>query len=129
MSNPRGREGVALAVEITSSKPQADHKGKRRCYARGGIPLGLLVDREAALVTLFSDSENDDYPQHCTVPFGKPFRYPHPSPLAWRPRTWSACPRASGYDGQHGRRAGWTAAWRSLDLPEERPGSTGQGGG
>lgn len=34
------------------------------------------------------------------------------------------------YHGRHGRRAGRTAAWSPLrGLPEERPGSTGQGGG
>lgn len=30
-------EGVALVVEVTSIKPQADREAKRRCYARGGI--------------------------------------------------------------------------------------------
>ncbi len=34
------------------------------------------------------------------------------------------------YHGRHGRRAGRTAAWSPpRGLPEERPGSTGQGGG
>ncbi|MEV8564421.1 Uma2 family endonuclease [Streptomyces sp. NPDC051322] len=71
-------EGVALVVEVTSSKPQADREGKRRCYARGDIPLYLLVDREASSVTLFSDPENDDYRQHCTIPFGKTVALPAP---------------------------------------------------
>ncbi|MEV6795561.1 Uma2 family endonuclease [Streptomyces sp. NPDC051320] len=71
-------EGVALVVEVTVSKPQADREGKRRCYARGGIPLYLLVDREASSVTLFSDPENDDYRQHCTIPLGKTVTLPEP---------------------------------------------------
>lgn len=71
-------EGVALVVEVTSSKPQADRDGKRHCYARGPIPLYLLVDRETSSVTLFSDPENDDYRQHCTIPFGKSVSLPGP---------------------------------------------------
>lgn len=71
-------DGVAMVVEVTSSKPAADREAKRRCYARGGIPLYLLVDREASSVTLFSDPERDDYRQHCTLPFGKPLALPEP---------------------------------------------------
>ncbi|SED80167.1 Endonuclease, Uma2 family (restriction endonuclease fold) [Streptomyces sp. 2131.1] len=74
-------EGVALVVEVTSSKPAADREAKRHCYARGPIPLYLLVDREESSVTLFRDPEGDDYRQHCTVPFGKPVRLPPPFDL------------------------------------------------
>ncbi|MEU5824165.1 Uma2 family endonuclease [Streptomyces sp. NPDC047803] len=74
-------EGVALVVEVTSSKPAADREAKRHCYARGPIPLYLLVDREESSVTLFRDPEGDDYRQHCTVPFGKPVRLPSPFDL------------------------------------------------
>lgn len=71
-------DGVALVLEVTSSKPGADRETKRRCYARGGIPLYLLVDREAGAVTLFSDPEGHDYREHCTRPFGKPVTLPDP---------------------------------------------------
>ncbi|MFE2375948.1 Uma2 family endonuclease [Streptomyces sp. NPDC059398] len=71
-------DGVALVAEVTSSKPRTDREGKRRCYARGAIPLYLLVDREESSVTLFSDPENDDYRQHCTIPFGKTLALPEP---------------------------------------------------
>lgn len=74
-------EGVALVVEVTSSKPAADRTGKRHCYARGPVPLYLLVDREESSVTLFSDPQGDDYRQHCTVPFGKSIRLPAPFTL------------------------------------------------
>ncbi|MDV9195342.1 Uma2 family endonuclease [Streptomyces sp. Wh19] len=70
--------GVALVVEVTSSRPRADRTDKRYCYARGPIPLYLLVDREDSSVTLFSDPEGDDYRQHTTVPFGKPLSIPEP---------------------------------------------------
>lgn len=74
-------EGVALVVEVTSSKPAADRTGKRHCYARGPVPLYLLVDREQSSVTLFSDPQGDDYRQHCTIPFGKSIRLPAPFAL------------------------------------------------
>ncbi|WLW55516.1 Uma2 family endonuclease [Streptomyces sp. YU58] len=71
-------DDVAMVLEVTSTKPKADREAKRRCYARGGIPLYLLVDREAASVTLFSDPEKDDYREVCTRPFGKPLILPDP---------------------------------------------------
>ncbi|WNM34610.1 Uma2 family endonuclease [Streptomyces sp. Li-HN-5-11] len=76
-------DGVAMVLEVTSTKPQTtkpqtDREAKRRCYARGGIPLYLLVDREASSITLFSDPENADYRQHCTLPLGKPLALPEP---------------------------------------------------
>jgi len=71
-------EGVALVVEVTSTKPRADRTDKRHCYARGPIPLHLLVDREQSSLTLFSDPEGDDYRQHCTVPFGRRLALPEP---------------------------------------------------
>lgn len=74
-------EGVALVVEVTSSKPAADRTGKRHCYARGPVPLYLLVDREQSSVTLFSDPQGDDYRQHCTIPFGRSIRLPAPFAL------------------------------------------------
>lgn len=69
-------DGVAMVLEVTSTKPKADREAKRRCYARGGIPLYLLVDRDASSVTLFSDPEKDDYREHCTRPFGKSLTLP-----------------------------------------------------
>ncbi|MBO4260635.1 Uma2 family endonuclease [Streptomyces griseorubiginosus] len=71
-------EGVAMVLEVTSTKPQTDREAKRRCYARAAIPLYLLIDREASSATLFSDPENDDYREHCTRPLGKPLTLPEP---------------------------------------------------
>ncbi|WP_330291450.1 Uma2 family endonuclease [Streptomyces sp. NBC_00576] len=71
-------DGVAMVMEVTSTKPRADREAKRRCYARGGIPLYLLVDRDTSSITLFSDPEKDDYRQHCTLPLGKPVALPEP---------------------------------------------------
>jgi Uma2 family endonuclease len=71
-------EGVALVVEVTSSRPQADREAKRRCYAHGEVPLYLLIDRDASSVTLFSDPEGDDYRERRTRPFGKAVELPEP---------------------------------------------------
>ncbi|MFD5657116.1 Uma2 family endonuclease [Streptomyces hirsutus] len=71
-------EGVAMVLEVTSTKPRANRETKRRCYARGGIPLYLLVDREASSITLFSAPERDDYHEVCTRPLGKPLPLPAP---------------------------------------------------
>lgn len=71
-------DGVAMVLEVTSTKPKADREAKRRCYARGGIPLYLLVDRDASSITLFSDPKGDDYLEHCTRPFGKSLALPAP---------------------------------------------------
>ncbi len=71
-------DGVAMVVEVTSTKPQADREAKRRCYALGGIPLYLLVDRETSSITLFGDPEGDEYRERCTRPLGKSLTLPGP---------------------------------------------------
>lgn len=71
-------DGVALVLEVTSTKPRADRETKRRCYARAGIPLYLLIDREISAITLFSDPEKDEYRERCTRPLGKPLTLPEP---------------------------------------------------
>ncbi|MEV7384022.1 Uma2 family endonuclease [Streptomyces lydicus] len=71
-------DGVAMVVEVTSTNPRKDRKDKRHCYARAGIPLYLLVDRDRATITLFSDPSGEDYVANVTVPFGKPVPLPAP---------------------------------------------------
>ncbi|MBL3668323.1 Uma2 family endonuclease [Streptomyces sp. M2CJ-2] len=71
-------EGVALVVEVTWTKPEIDRETKPRCYARGGIPLYLLVDREATAITLFSTPEGGTYRKQSTRPLGKPLPLPDP---------------------------------------------------
>ncbi|MFD0856298.1 Uma2 family endonuclease [Actinomadura adrarensis] len=72
--------GVAMVFEVTSSRPERDREAKRRCYARAGIPLYLLADREVEAVTLFSgpDASTADYRAAVRVPFGKPVELPDP---------------------------------------------------
>lgn len=71
-------DGVAMVLEVTSTKARPDREAKRHCYARGAIPLYLLVDREVSSITLFSDPEKDNYRELCTRPFGKPLTLPAP---------------------------------------------------
>ncbi|ODA70580.1 hypothetical protein APS67_005172 [Streptomyces sp. AVP053U2] len=90
-------DGVAPVLEVTSAKPKADRETKRRCYARGGIPLCLLVDRETSSITLFGalerddhrDDHRDDYREVCTRPPGKTLSLPAPSHSTWTPPTSS----------------------------------------
>lgn len=69
---------VAMVIEVTSTKPQTDRVAKRRCHARGGVPLYLLVDREDSMVTLFSDPDKDDYRRLLKRVFGDPLPLPEP---------------------------------------------------
>jgi Uma2 family endonuclease len=69
---------VAMVVEVTSSPPDRDRVAKRHCYARAGIPLYLLMDREKQMVTLFSEPKDDDYLGILRVPFGKAVALPEP---------------------------------------------------
>ncbi|MEU2272335.1 Uma2 family endonuclease [Streptomyces olindensis] len=71
-------EGVTMVLEVTFTRPEIDRVTKRRCYARGGIPHYLLVDREACSTTLFSEPEHDDYRRLSTAAFGKPLALPEP---------------------------------------------------
>ncbi|MGY0062312.1 Uma2 family endonuclease [Streptomyces sp. LZ34] len=71
-------EGVSMVVEVTSTRPDRDREAKRHCYANGGIPLYLLVDREKSSVTLFSDPEKAEYQEAATVSFGKSIDLPAP---------------------------------------------------
>lgn len=72
------RYGVAMVTEVTGTDPEADRGTRPRCYARGGIPLYLLVDREASALTLFSDPERGEYRERCTRPLGRPLPLPAP---------------------------------------------------
>ncbi|GGX39514.1 Uma2 family endonuclease [Streptomyces noursei] len=74
-------DGVAMVVEVTSSRPRNDRVAKRHAYARAAVPLYLLVDRGKSVVTLFSDPKGDDYLTTHTAPFGD--RLPLPAPFSF----------------------------------------------
>ncbi|MBT2384097.1 Uma2 family endonuclease [Streptomyces sp. ISL-11] len=70
--------GVAMVVEVTSTRADVDRIAKRHCYARAGIPLYLLVDREQGTVTLHSDPSGEDFGDAHSTAFGKSLPLPPP---------------------------------------------------
>ncbi|WP_371519319.1 Uma2 family endonuclease [Kitasatospora sp. NBC_01300] len=71
-------DGVAMVAEVTSSRPDQDRIAKRHCYARAAIPLYLLIDRERAQVSLFSNPHRDEYTEVHLAAFGEPLALPAP---------------------------------------------------
>lgn len=74
----RSPEGGGLVAEVTSSHPSLDRDGKRRGYAAAGIPLYLLVDREAKRTVLFSGPGRGDYRTVSTRLIAEPVELPAP---------------------------------------------------
>ncbi|MFD9327243.1 Uma2 family endonuclease [Streptomyces sp. NPDC060065] len=73
---------VLLVAEVTStSTADRDREKKIHGYARAGIPVYLLIDREEAEVTVYSDPSGDGYakgPKHklgLTVPLPAPLGF------------------------------------------------------
>lgn len=74
-------DSVLMVVEVTSYDSDTDRRDrveKPRAYAETGIPVYLLVDREAGEVTVFSEPDGVRYETTKTVPFGKPLTLPAP---------------------------------------------------
>ncbi|WP_207394202.1 Uma2 family endonuclease [Actinomadura formosensis] len=71
-------DGIAMVVEVTSSKPGPDREAKRYGYARAEIPLYLLVDRDEKQAVLFSQPDGKDYTSIDRAPFGKGLALPEP---------------------------------------------------
>ncbi|MEY9847366.1 Uma2 family endonuclease [Streptacidiphilus sp. BW17] len=75
-------DGVAMVVEVTSTRPSDDRTVKRHCYARAAIPLYLIIDRDESRVLLYSDPAGEDYASGVSVPFGEPLQLPEPFAFA-----------------------------------------------
>ena len=74
-------EGVLMTVEITSHDQdtnQRDRVDKPRAYAESGIPVYLLIDRGAGMVTVFSEPVDGAYQDRHTAAFGKCVELPEP---------------------------------------------------
>ncbi|MFE2559838.1 Uma2 family endonuclease [Streptomyces sp. NPDC059352] len=73
---------VLLVAEVTSSTTASrDRVQKIRAYARAGIPLYLLIDREADEAVVCSDPSGDDYAHKSVHKLGK--LVPLPAPLGF----------------------------------------------
>lgn len=74
-------EGVLMTVEVTSydsDTHRRDRVEKPLGYAEAGIPVYLLIDREAGQVRVHSEPENGQYGRVVTVAFGKAATLPEP---------------------------------------------------
>ncbi|MEV1081607.1 Uma2 family endonuclease [Streptomyces sp. NPDC050211] len=73
---------VLLVAEVTSdSTAVRDREKKIHGYARAGIPVYLLIDREEAEVTVYSEPSGDDYAQGAKHKLG--LAVPLPEPLGF----------------------------------------------
>ncbi|MDF4254352.1 Uma2 family endonuclease [Streptomyces sp. WMMB303] len=74
-------DGVLMAVEVTSHDPDTDRRDrreKRDGYAAVGIPVYLLVDRDACTLICYSEPENGTYRSRTSHPYGAVVRLPAP---------------------------------------------------
>ncbi|WP_329118090.1 Uma2 family endonuclease [Streptomyces sp. NBC_01353] len=70
---------VLLVAEVTSaSTASRDRVQKIRGYARAGIPLYLLIDREAGEAVVCSEAQGDDYAHKYAHKLGASIRLPYP---------------------------------------------------
>ncbi|WP_327043907.1 Uma2 family endonuclease [Microbispora sp. NBC_01189] len=73
--------GLVLVAEVVSKGSAEDDRGKKPAiYAKGGVPVFLLVDplTTPASVTVYSDPKEGQYQVTSTVPFGREILVPHP---------------------------------------------------
>ncbi|MDF3300756.1 Uma2 family endonuclease [Streptomyces tropicalis] len=75
-------DGVLLAVEVTSYDADTDRRDRQEkpvAYGAAGVPLYLLIDRDACVVKLYSDPDPGvGYRLSRTVPFGAVLVLPDP---------------------------------------------------
>lgn len=72
---------VLMVVEVTSYDTDTDRRDrveKPLAYAQTGIPVYLLIDREACDVTVFSEPDGRRYANTRTVEFGNDVELPDP---------------------------------------------------
>ena len=70
---------VLLVAEVTSkSTARNDRLKKLRGYARAGIPLYLLIDREAGVVSVFSKPKAGQYARSESATLGEKIMLPKP---------------------------------------------------
>ncbi|MFI8971300.1 Uma2 family endonuclease [Nocardia asteroides] len=74
---------VLMVVEVTSHDQDTDRRDRRekpRAYARTGIPVYLLIDREKGCVVVRSNPVDGEYERMLIQPFGA--EVPIPEPVA-----------------------------------------------
>jgi Uma2 family endonuclease len=69
---------VLMVVEVTSHDQDTDRCEKPRAYARTGIPIYLLIDREKGCVVVRSNPVDGEYERILIQPFGAEVPIPEP---------------------------------------------------
>lgn len=72
---------VLMVVEVTSHDSDIDQRDrveKPRAYAKTGIPLYLLIDRQECQMVVYSEPDDGRYETVHTVQFGKSLHLPDP---------------------------------------------------
>ncbi|MFE2499351.1 Uma2 family endonuclease [Streptomyces scopuliridis] len=78
-------KGVLMTVEVTShdhDTDRRDHKEKRDGYAAAGVPVYLLVDRDAGQLVVYTDPQNGRYQLRTSRPYGATVKIPAPVGIA-----------------------------------------------
>jgi Uma2 family endonuclease len=74
-------DGLIMVGEVVSpGSVREDREDKPPIYARGGVPLLLVIDPECSppAVTLYSDPKNGRYTKTTTVTLGEKIHIPEP---------------------------------------------------
>ncbi|MFI1521463.1 Uma2 family endonuclease [Kitasatospora cineracea] len=77
--------GVLMVVEVTSHDADANRRDrveKPKAYAETGIPVFLLVDRDAGSVSVHSEPEDGRYRSVVTLAYGHVVELPEPVNVA-----------------------------------------------
>ncbi|WP_405585873.1 Uma2 family endonuclease [Streptomyces sp. NBC_01092] len=105
---------VLLVAEVTSdSTAERDREKKIHGYARAGIPVYLLIDREVAEVTVYSEPSGDEYTQSPRYKLG--LTIPLPAPLGFELDT-------AEFRVGTSRRAAWTTSRSARSTAATAPG-------
>ncbi|MFI6364395.1 Uma2 family endonuclease [Nocardia sp. NPDC050630] len=79
-------DAVVMTVEVTSHDSDTNRRDridKPIAYARAGIPLYLLIDREAGKVVVHSQPDADGYQDVHSYAFGRAVSLPEPVGIAF----------------------------------------------
>ncbi|MFJ7156144.1 Uma2 family endonuclease [Streptomyces sp. NPDC101118] len=74
-------DGVLMAVEVSPHRPARDRRDfreKRDGYAAAGIPVYLLIDRDAQELVVYAEPARGKYAQRRSHPYGARVRLPAP---------------------------------------------------
>ncbi|WP_435134115.1 Uma2 family endonuclease [Actinacidiphila sp. bgisy144] len=93
-------DGVLMVLEVTSydrDTEQRDRIDKPRAYAESGIPVYLLIDRDARATKVYSEPAAGEYHEQYLIPFGKVVLLPEPVGIKLDTQqllTWASAPES-----------------------------------